>query len=80
MADEIYDKIVTMIAEEFGIDGTCIARETDLREGLGVDSLDALQLIMEAEDEWDIAIADEEAEACQTVGDVEALIRRKVES
>ena len=46
-----------------------------LDEDLGADSLDVVELLMELEDEFELAIADEQAEQFRTVGDVVAYIQ-----
>jgi acyl carrier protein len=51
--------------------------EHGFRVDLGVDSLDDVELVMEMEDEYDISIADDEAERVVTVRDVIRLIRKK---
>lgn len=40
-----------------------------LKTNLEADSLDVVELIMELEDEFDLEIADEDAEKIETVGD-----------
>ncbi len=51
--------------------------ESHFRDHLGAKDLDMLQLVMDCEDEFGIFIDDEEAEAIQTVGDLEAIVREK---
>lgn len=46
-------------------------------EELGVDSLDLVELLMELEEEFDISIADEEAERMQTTRDAIRYLRRR---
>lgn len=60
-----------------GIDKDLIKFETSLREGLGVDSLDLVELIMEIEERSDITIPDEVAERFKSVRDVIEYLRRK---
>lgn len=43
---------------------------------LGADSLDAVEIVLSAEDDFDIEISDGEAEAIKTVGDIIALVER----
>lgn len=51
-----------------------ITRETRFREDLDADSLDFIELTMEAEDEFEITITDAEAEKVNTVGDAFNLV------
>lgn len=45
---------------------------------LGANDLDMLELQLAVEDEWDVHIDDHEAEALQTVGDLERLVLGKL--
>ena len=47
-----------------------ISMETNLMKDLEADSLDAVEIIMAIEDEFDIEIPDEDAEKFQTVEDL----------
>lgn len=59
--------------------------ESELKDGarfeydLYADSLDILEIVMEAEKEFGISIPDEEAERVVTYGDALDLITRKIE-
>ena len=46
---------------------------------LGADSLDKVEIVMDIEDEFLIAISDEEAEAVKTISDAMTLISAKIE-
>ena len=59
-------KILTILQERSGGDGTPIDRETRLFE-IG-DSLDRVETIMELEEQFELSIPDAEAEQIQTVG------------
>lgn len=48
--------------------------------GLAADSLDLIGLAVALEDQFAIKVTDDEAENAETVGDVIALVRRKVTS
>ncbi|MEC9484995.1 MAG: acyl carrier protein [Candidatus Izemoplasma sp.] len=66
----IFDKVKDIIAEELGIEADDIKLDSDLSEDLGADSLDAIELIMEIESQFDIEIADSEATKIKTVHDI----------
>lgn len=70
MADELFAKIKSMIADRLNVDEAAVTMEASFKDDLGADSLDLVELVMELEDEFDIEIADEEAEKIATVGDV----------
>lgn len=64
-----FEKIKKIIAEVLNVDEEEITMETTFVDDLGADSLDIFQIIMGIEEEFDIEIANEEAEKIATVGD-----------
>ncbi len=76
--DEIFLKIENIFIREF-LDVDDVKLE-DTRGSLGLDSLDELEMLIATEDEFNIEIADEEAQACTTVADLVALVEAKINS
>ena len=72
------NRVITCIAESTGIDANEIKPESTLTDDLHMDSLDVIEVVMELEFEFDIALPDDEAEQCKTVADVIALVERVV--
>jgi acyl carrier protein len=66
---EIKDKIVSIIVEKLGVESSEVTNEASFTNDLGADSLDTVELIMEFEKEFNIAIPDDQAEKIGTVGD-----------
>ena len=67
----IDQKILKIIATHLGIEDTsALTRNTILMEDLDADSLDAVEIIMAIEDEFDIEIPDEMAESIKTIGEI----------
>ena len=66
----IFDKVREIIAEQLDVDTEEITLDTNLIKDLEADSLDAVEIIMALEDEYDIEIPDEVAEEFATVGDI----------
>ena len=66
---EIADKVKQIIVDKLGVDDAEITNAASFTNDLGADSLDTVELIMEFEKEFDLAIPDEEAEKIGTVGD-----------
>ncbi|MDF2610430.1 MAG: hypothetical protein K0R92_1904 [Lachnospiraceae bacterium] len=64
-----FEKLVKIISEVLNVDGDEITMETTFVDDLGADSLDIFQIIMGIEEEFDIEIANEEAENIVTVSD-----------
>ena len=57
-----FEKIKTIIAEQLNIDESRITPDTNLMKDLEADSIEAVEIIMGIEDEFDIEIPDENAE------------------
>ena len=64
-----FEKIKKIIAEVLNVDEEEITMDTTFVDDLGADSLDIFQIIMGLEEEFDIEIANEDAEKIVTVGD-----------
>ncbi|WP_300465033.1 acyl carrier protein [Desulfobacula sp.] len=57
-----------------------LTRETKLQEDLGLDSLQAVTLIMDMEDKFNISVDDDEVEGLTTIGEfVDLIINKKKE-
>lgn len=75
----IFEKIKDIIAEQIGLEDTSvISMETSLSKDLDADSLDAVEIIMGIEDEYDIEIPDEIAEKFASVGDIVKYVEENV--
>ena len=64
-----FEKLQKIIVEVLNVDEDEITMETTFVDDLGADSLDVFQIIMALEEEFDIEIANEEAEKIVTVSD-----------
>ncbi|MGS0973230.1 MAG: acyl carrier protein [Candidatus Izemoplasmataceae bacterium] len=63
----MFERVKKLIAEELDVNEEEVTLEAKLDDDLGADSLDAVELIMAIEDEFDIEINDEEAQKFKTV-------------
>lgn len=72
-----FEKIKGIIAEQLNVNEDIIQIETHLMKDLEADSLDAVEIIMAIEDEFDIEIPDEDAEQFQTVSDLVNYVENK---
>jgi acyl carrier protein len=63
-------RIRSVIAGSLGIDSHEIEESSSIIDDLGADSLDAVEIIMNIEKEFDIAITDEDAERLSTFGEI----------
>jgi len=64
-----FEKLQKIISEVLNVDGEEITMETTFVDDLGADSLDVFQIIMGIEEEFDIEIANEDAEKIVNVAD-----------
>ncbi|MDR1065106.1 MAG: acyl carrier protein [Oscillospiraceae bacterium] len=68
------EKVTKAVADRTGREVSEITAETDVREDLGMDSLDAVELLMELEEEFGITLPSEKTADLKTVGEIAALI------
>lgn len=66
---EVFNRVKEIIVEQLDAEESAITMEASFRDDLEADSLDVVELVMELEDEFEVEIADEEAENINTVGD-----------
>ncbi|MCH3983915.1 MAG: acyl carrier protein [Lactobacillus delbrueckii] len=72
---EIFDKIATLIADNFQLDKDKITMDTNFTKDLDADSIDLVEFIMQLEDEFGAEIPDEDAAKIITVADAVAYIK-----
>ena len=78
-ADAIRQKIIEELLEasESSLDPSEIGPGTNLRDDLGLDSLQAVTVVMALEQEFGVEVDDEEIDGLQTVGDILELLAAK---
>ena len=74
----VLDVIKGMITDQLGVSEDELQLETNLMKDLEADSLDAVEIIMAIEDEYDIEIPDEDAERFQTIGDIVSYVEKAI--
>ena len=77
-AEEVYDKVKSIIVDQLGVQETVVSKEASFIDDLGADSLDIVELVMALEEEFDIEIPDSDAEKVITVGDVAEYIKENI--
>lgn len=63
------EQVRQIIHEQFNVDPETVRRDQRIIEDFEADSLDTIELIMQAEDGFEIDIPDADAERLVTVGD-----------
>ena len=66
---DVKSRVMSIIVDKLGVAEDEVTTEASFTNDLGADSLDTVELIMEFEKEFNIAIPDDQAEKIQTVGD-----------
>ena len=75
----MFDKVKEIIIDQLGLDADReITPATSMIKDLEADSLDAVEIIMAFEDEFDIEIPDEDAEKFENIGDIVKYIEAKL--
>lgn len=75
---DIKSKVIAIIVDKLGVDEKEVTESASFTNDLGADSLDTVELIMEFEKEFNIAIPDDQAEKIATVGDAITYIQSNV--
>ncbi len=69
MAQGIENAVITAIVRQKKLDAATITRDSVLTE-LGITSLDAITIVYDIEEQFDIEVPNETLEGLQTVGDI----------
>jgi acyl carrier protein len=75
--EKMFEQLRDVIVENLGVSEEEVTLESSLIDDLGADSLDAVELSMAIEDEFDVEIEDEEFQELKTVGDILRAIEEK---
>ncbi|MGE4587689.1 MAG: acyl carrier protein, partial [Mangrovibacterium sp.] len=75
---DVAAKVKAIIVDKLGVDESEVTNEASFTNDLGADSLDTVELIMEFEKEFDLAIPDDQAEKISTVGEAIAHIEANI--
>ncbi len=73
------EKVKNLVITQLGVDANKVSNDSLFIDDLGADSLDTVELVMAFEEEFDIEIADEDAQKMRTVSDVIEYLKDKVE-
>lgn len=71
----VYDKIIEMICEQFGMEPDQLSENTTFIDDMGIDSVDVVELVVELENEFGLdEIPEEELKKIRTIGDLVAYV------
>jgi acyl carrier protein len=68
--DQLYLKIKTILVDEFEVDGSKVSMQADLYEELEIDSIDAVDLLVQLKEITGKKIPPEQFKEVRTIGDV----------
>ena len=71
-----FEKVQETMVNTLGCDEEKITMEASIADDLGIDSLDAVELVMALEEEFDIKIPDEELGKMKKVSDIVGCIEK----
>ena len=74
----LFEKVRDLIAEQLDAEVDGITMETSMMKNLEADSLDAVEIMMALEDEFEVSIPDEDAEGFKNIGDIVNYLQEKI--
>ena len=74
----VFEKVKEIIVQELNVEADKITLETSIKDDLGADSIDAVQIVMALEDEFGIEIDTENVEEITVVKNLVAYIENKL--
>ena len=77
MPDPTVDILIRLAADRFGVDAADLVPEDDFFDKLGIDSIQALDLLSDLEDEFDVEIPDYELQDTKTFAALAAVIEKR---
>ena len=66
----MFERVKEILAEQLRVPADTITPDSRIKNDLGADSLDVLQLLMTIEEEYNVTVPDEELATFETVQDV----------
>ncbi len=76
--EEIFEDVKKIIVEKLGVNEKEVNLKSKIRDDLGADSLDQVDIVMTFEEKFEIQIPDEDTEGIETVGDIVEYIFKKI--
>ena len=78
---EIFERMQSIISEQFGVDLESVTEATSFEEDLGADSVDLVELVMAMEDEFKIGeVGEDELASLSTVGDCVNFLAKRIDA
>ena len=76
----IFDKLKTIIAQQFGVEENAVTAEMSFEDDLGADSVDLVELSMAREEEFGVEeMSEDDVAGIRTVGDLLKYLQERLE-
>ena len=76
----IFDKLKTIIAQQFGVEENAVTAEMSFEDDLGADSVDLVELSMALEEEFGVEeMSEDDVAGIRTVGDLLKYLQERLE-
>ncbi len=75
---ETTEKLMRLAAKKFKVDGSGLKPEQDFFDALGIDSVQALELLSEVELEFDVEVPDYELQGVNTFAQLASVIDQRL--
>ncbi len=72
-----FEKVRDLLVDALDLETDAVTLESNIKEDLGADSLDMVDLIMSIEDTFDIKVEESDTASIKTVGDIVSYIDNK---
>lgn len=74
----MFEKIVNIIVDQLGCDADSITEDSVILDDLGADSLDVVEMLMAIEENFGVAVPDEEIPNLKTVKDIVSYVENNM--
>jgi acyl carrier protein len=78
MSDDLFERFQKCAVDVLSVDASKVTKEASFADDLEADSLDLVELVMALEEEFDVAVPEEELEGIETVGQAYDLVAGKL--
>lgn len=76
---EIEAKVNAVLHDEFEVPKDILVKGSEIKEKMGLDSLDAVDLLVLLEEEMDVEVDPQQFMECKTLGDIHEVVNTLVE-
>jgi acyl carrier protein len=76
--DDLVQRLLTLARERYGAPAAALTAGDDLYEALQIDSLEAMNLLTDLEEAFDVEIPDYELRDVRTLSSIAEIIRRRL--